>query len=582
MKTNPQCNTQPDLQLKVDETKLVQNLRHAFTRRSNVISELMQNARRAGATEIRLFISEDHIMIDDNGSGSGIEDFSDLLTVASSGWDAQTVAEESPFGLGFLAALYACQSIQIESRGTTLAASTEDILKQKMISLSASSIHVGTRIALFDHDYPVKNLQQDIFKLAKGFPVTVYLNDEEVPRPHAIENLKGVETELGFFHLKAAHDLSNKATQITQVYLQGLPIRYDEAEVKGAFLRNHFTIPFGTTYGSDHAANVIHLDSKQFIARVPDRDVLIDSKSVKERIADKASQLFLDILKHDKSHLSGEAFVSKWWEFVHSHVHLQKDTSFKALFIDIEFVPSDIFSTVTDYPYVLRPDDDGNYMELCETGLLSKQSLEEYHQLLILEPLPESNYEASNAIAYLFAYYMPSVLIMQNYENNLHKDHWLHECMEEIDKPEEQFRYDVLKLSKTASFNTGSWTDLIDFHFCESCEIEHIRSGRKAVIDKDAFVLPDYQGVVYPEKEQSGVVVTQLNRFVDEWDSWREDEQEDEDDLLMRFVLSERADKPEILLQQLLNSVQAGRYSALLGKCFTVDVAEDGKLDISV
>jgi len=37
-----------------------------------------------------------------------------------------------------------------------------------------------------------------------------------------------------------------------------------------------------------------------------------------------------------------------------------------------------------------------------------------------------------------------------------------------------------------------------------------------------------------------------------------------------------------VLLQQLLNSVQAGKYSTLLGKRFTVDVAEDGAIKISV
>ena len=62
-------------------------------------------------------------------------------------------------------------------------------------------------------------------------------------------------------------------------------------------------------------------------------------------------------------------------------------------------------------------------------------------------------------------------------------------------------------------------------------------------------VLPAYEGVIYPEAEQSGMVVTQLTRFVDEWDSWREDEQEDEENLFMRFVLSERTDNPEVLLQ---------------------------------
>ena len=111
-------NNNRTIQLKVDETKLVTNLRHAFTRRSNVISELMQNARRAGATEIHITLSSDKVIISDNGVG--IDDFSDLLTIASSGWDAETMAEESPVGLGFLSAMYACDFIQIESHGSMI------------------------------------------------------------------------------------------------------------------------------------------------------------------------------------------------------------------------------------------------------------------------------------------------------------------------------------------------------------------------------------------------------------------------------------------------------------------------------
>jgi len=36
--------------LRVNQEKLVNNLRFSFTNATNVVSELMQNARRAGAT----------------------------------------------------------------------------------------------------------------------------------------------------------------------------------------------------------------------------------------------------------------------------------------------------------------------------------------------------------------------------------------------------------------------------------------------------------------------------------------------------------------------------------------------------
>ncbi|MCK5904974.1 MAG: ATP-binding protein, partial [Gammaproteobacteria bacterium] len=343
------------IQLKVDETKLVTNLRHAFTRRSNVISELMQNARRAGATEICLTIDDQRIIVDDNGSG--IDDFSDLLTVASSGWDAQTIADESPFGLGFLAALYACQSIQIESRGTLLRASTKDILNQQMITLSTSLVHVGTTISLLRHDYPLDSLQEDIVKLAQGFPIKVFLNDNEIARPHAIDQLHGIETEMGFFHLKGIHDANTSVVKNTQVYLQGLPIRYNEEDTFHRRFNNNFLIDLGKV-GISQGVNIVHLDSKQFIARVPDRDVLMDSKAVEEQIATIAREVFLAHLKQQKTKLSGEAFVNQWWRLAHTYLRHQKNEVFKALFNDIEFIPAPVLSIVTDYPYILKTDED--------------------------------------------------------------------------------------------------------------------------------------------------------------------------------------------------------------------------------
>ncbi len=248
------------IQLKVNETKLVQNLRHAFTQRSNVISELMQNARRAGATKIRFqlssHLSHSKLTIEDNGNG--IDDFADLLTVASSGWDTETIETESPFGLGFLSALYACKSIMVESNGKSFLASTQDIMEQKRITIDGSHLKSGTRLTLYGMDYPEDDLRIDIQKLARGFPVPIVLDGIEIPRPDAIDQLKGIETDIGFFHLKAVHD-DNAAIQNTQVYLQGLPIRYN-AENSRMRRGDNFEISTGKCYSSH--ANIVHLDSK--------------------------------------------------------------------------------------------------------------------------------------------------------------------------------------------------------------------------------------------------------------------------------------------------------------------------------
>ncbi len=49
------------------------------------IIEILQNARRAGATEVEITNKDGFVTVQDNGSG--IEDFSTLLDLGNSDWD---------------------------------------------------------------------------------------------------------------------------------------------------------------------------------------------------------------------------------------------------------------------------------------------------------------------------------------------------------------------------------------------------------------------------------------------------------------------------------------------------------------
>jgi hypothetical protein len=62
------------------------------------IIELLQNARRAGASEVRITNKNNLISIQDNGSG--IQDFQKLLDLGSSGWNEQIESGEDPAGVG--------------------------------------------------------------------------------------------------------------------------------------------------------------------------------------------------------------------------------------------------------------------------------------------------------------------------------------------------------------------------------------------------------------------------------------------------------------------------------------------------
>lgn len=62
------------------------------------IIELLQNARRAGATEVRITNRNNLIRVEDNGSG--VQDFQKLLDLGSSGWNEQIESGEDPAGVG--------------------------------------------------------------------------------------------------------------------------------------------------------------------------------------------------------------------------------------------------------------------------------------------------------------------------------------------------------------------------------------------------------------------------------------------------------------------------------------------------
>ena len=62
------------------------------------IIEILQNSRRAGATQVWIINKQGFVTIRDNGSG--INDFQKLLDLGSSGWDEQLEQGEDPAGVG--------------------------------------------------------------------------------------------------------------------------------------------------------------------------------------------------------------------------------------------------------------------------------------------------------------------------------------------------------------------------------------------------------------------------------------------------------------------------------------------------
>lgn len=62
------------------------------------IIELLQNARRAGATKVTIMNQDGWVTVRDNGRG--IDDFTKLLDLGGSGWDEDCERSEDPAGVG--------------------------------------------------------------------------------------------------------------------------------------------------------------------------------------------------------------------------------------------------------------------------------------------------------------------------------------------------------------------------------------------------------------------------------------------------------------------------------------------------
>ncbi len=174
--------------LQVNQPRLIGNLKHAFSNQSTFLSELMQNARRAGATEVRFeFHAPNTLVVFDNGHG--IDNLQNLLTIAESGWDDTVCSEERPFGMGFMSALFAANKIEVSSHYKCLRFEREDAIQQLPIQIESCDFQQGTCIALEGISLSHGSLKSSVKAYARGFSIPVYFDDELCLCEHSWNNL---------------------------------------------------------------------------------------------------------------------------------------------------------------------------------------------------------------------------------------------------------------------------------------------------------------------------------------------------------------------------------------------------------
>ncbi|NKE71296.1 hypothetical protein [Candidatus Manganitrophus noduliformans] len=291
------------IKIDVNLNAMMKNFGEVFSGDRIWIRELLQNARRAGATRINIHTDRsdpNYFRIDDNGSG--IADFQSLLTLGGSGWEPEVIERENPFGLGFYAALYAAVTVEIRSRGRRAVLHSGRILSGEPVALQPFDIQSGTSIVLHlkksivdaGKENRIGKLKEALEAIVRGFPVPVYLNAESLKRPYALDVWKGLRFDLpdgvALVELNPEFDSTTKGV----TFLQGLIISSAEDGLRTwpNFSRNGMRV-------------YMHLQGDRWLVRVPDRDRLYQSNDTSERIRALQEKVVEAAADHIKT--SGEA-----------------------------------------------------------------------------------------------------------------------------------------------------------------------------------------------------------------------------------------------------------------------------------
>lgn len=521
------------IQVQINEEGALRNQRHAFSDRFTLVSELLQNARRAGARHIELNHDAAKQMLVVRDNGCGIIDFQTLLSFHESGWGVAVREEERPFGIGFSKCLYAASRCIVTSGDRRVDINTAQALDKapfEVVTLPQHEAILGTQIELQGVDLP--ELPTRIESLCLGFPVEVLFNGKPLQRRLAQANLPMMEAPMGTVYLTGADD--GLYNHNTIVFLQGFcvmrPIHFRADQV-----------------------NVVHLDPTQFMARLPDRDKLIDEDLQRPRIEAQLKACWRSTLESAKAMMPSSQFVDMYYPAMRSWGHLD-------LLNDLDILPSEVCSQITSYP-IQSHGNSIDYVERVEF-FPTRQAVEDgLLTLVVLDWLHEEN-----AARWMFARAQGYLLVDAL---GLHPEHWAQAHFRYLEDEAIEVEA-VAEQHRTQLEGRWIWPTVI------LCEAIKLQIGQDVVVITDDGMF--HQDCLYiPRDEPSGESVRQASAFMNEHDQFMESDLEFDRDALAQLIRLLRCVDSVQTLSSLLEHLQLGRYPKLHGKRFQLEVGQGGK-----
>jgi hypothetical protein len=160
------------------------------------LAELLQNSRRAHATQVEITAVQagEDALVTVTDNGKGIEDEETLMELWKSGWDSETCQKESPAGFGFFA-------LSCLPKGVTVRSKTWEMHVDKFVfegkgpatSIQEKPEFTGTRLTFHLPDTKVSQVDQYVESVSKYYPVPVRYNKRAMNQGDFLKGANHIE-----------------------------------------------------------------------------------------------------------------------------------------------------------------------------------------------------------------------------------------------------------------------------------------------------------------------------------------------------------------------------------------------------
>jgi hypothetical protein len=178
------------IQAQVSQSTLSKVSRLFNSSLTDCLNELLQNARRAGATTVKITLSDERLLtLEDDGTG--IAQPQTLLTLGASDWSEETQQQEDPAGMGFFS--LANRDVTIRSHNWQVHLTPAHFAGEASASVESCESIAGTRLSFILQETEISNLHRRVCQIAQHYSLPVTLNGKAIPQQGFLEKADYIE-----------------------------------------------------------------------------------------------------------------------------------------------------------------------------------------------------------------------------------------------------------------------------------------------------------------------------------------------------------------------------------------------------